>query len=151
DDVSTVYRVLAGIPDDGVLLEVPLSDEPGEFPEAEYLLLSTRHWKTLLNGYSGYAPPTYPLVREIVLRLPAPEALRQLVALPRVRWVIVHALRGQPPEAWSALEQAAMVRRLAADTRAILYEVTVAPRIDLVARARRDVLEPPRETLLGTP
>ena len=148
---SSVYRTLAETAEDGVLLELPLSDEAGAYREAEYVLLSTGHWKTLLNGYSGYVPPTYVLVRELALRLPEPEALQRLVDLTGVRWVIVHAMLGSPPRAWTALEQAGSVRRLAADARAILYRVALAPHVDLIERARRDVLAPPQETLLGTP
>jgi hypothetical protein len=151
EKVSRVYRTLAATPEDGVLLELPLSDEAGAYREAEYVLLSTGHWKTLLNGYSGYVPPTYVLVRELARRLPDPAALQRLVDLTGLRWVIVHAMQGRPPQAWSALEQAGTVRRLAADPEAILYEVAPTPRLDLAERARRDTLEPAHETLLGTP
>jgi hypothetical protein len=151
EGVSSVYRTLAETAEDGVLLELPLSDDPGVYREAEYVLLSASHWKTLLNGYSGYMPPTYVLVRELALRLPQPTAMQQLVDLTRLRWVIVHAMARNPPQAWTALERAGTVRRLAADAEAILYEVTLAPRVDLVERARDAVLAPARETLLGTP
>ncbi len=151
ESVSSVYRTLAETTEDGVLLELPLSDDPAAYREAEHVLLSTSHWKRLLNGYSGYAPPTYALVRELALRLPASAALQQMVDLTRLRWVIVHAMAGRPPQAWTALEAAGAVRRLAEDRGAILYEVALSPRVDLVARARDAVLEPPRETLLGTP
>jgi len=68
---SAVYRTLAGLPE-GVLLELPLSDEARTYREPEYVLYSTHHWKMLINGYSGHTPPTYVLAREIARGLPSP-------------------------------------------------------------------------------
>ena len=149
EEVSSVYRTLADTAEEGPLLEFPLSADAQFYREPEYVLLSTYHWKTLLNGYSGYVPPTYLLVRDAATRLPSPSALQQLVDLTALRWVVVHPLRGESPQAWLELERAGAVRRLAADARAILYEVALPPRVDLTERARRAVLEPQHETLLG--
>jgi hypothetical protein len=54
-----VYEFLARLPS-GVVAEfpVPLANAvPG--PDARYTYMSTFHWKPLVNGYSGYHPPSY--------------------------------------------------------------------------------------------
>jgi hypothetical protein len=54
-----VYEFLARLPS-GVVTEfpVPLKNAvPG--PDARYTYMSTFHWKPLVNGYSGYHPPSY--------------------------------------------------------------------------------------------
>jgi hypothetical protein len=54
-----VYEFLARLPS-GVVAEfpVPLANAvPG--PDVRYTYMSTFHWKPLVNGYSGYHPPSY--------------------------------------------------------------------------------------------
>jgi hypothetical protein len=148
---SAVYRTLAGLEGGGVLLEYPLADQAPTYREPEFVLHSTSHWKTLINGYSGHTPPTWNLVLEIARGLPSPTALQKLVDLTRLRWVIVHGFPNRPPAPWTELEGVGAVRRLDADAQAILYEVVLPRTADLTERARRAVLEKPRETLLGTP
>ena len=75
---ALLYEFLARLPD-GNVLELPLP-RPDSLPfhDASYLYTSTFHWKTLVNGYSGYYPPSY--IRRLVhlSTLPSPEALEQL-------------------------------------------------------------------------
>ncbi len=89
---ALLYEFLARLPDGNVLeLPVPRLDSL-PFHDASYLYTSTFHWKTLVNGYSGYYPPTY--IRRLVhlSTFPSPEALEQLRD-DNVRYVIVHELR----------------------------------------------------------
>jgi Dolichyl-phosphate-mannose-protein mannosyltransferase len=84
-----VYRLLATQPE-GVVAEFPMpgiNGLPGEDPKYEYL--SIFHWKPLVNGYSGFYPPTY--IRRVldVRRFPEPFALRVL-RRDGVRYVVVH-------------------------------------------------------------
>jgi len=54
-----VYAFLARLPP-GVLAEFPMpsvNTVPG--PDARYTYMSTFHWNRLVNGYSGYHPPSY--------------------------------------------------------------------------------------------
>ena len=54
-----VYEFLARLPS-GVVAEFPVplrNAVPG--PDARYTYMSTFHWKQLVNGYSGYHPPSY--------------------------------------------------------------------------------------------
>ena len=57
---------------------------------------STFHWKTLVNGYSGYYPPSYLRRLRRLATLPSPAALDQIRA-DNVRWVVVHEQRYRDP------------------------------------------------------
>ncbi len=71
---SAVHRELASSEIEGAVVELPtvVLDEQGEAVrltrrrEAEYAAFSTEHWRPLLNGYSGFSPPTHKqMVREM--------------------------------------------------------------------------------------
>jgi hypothetical protein len=62
------YRVFGEIPHvydalaherDAVVVELPFYPPSGSFRSAGYMLNSTRHWKPILNGYSGMRPGSY--------------------------------------------------------------------------------------------
>jgi hypothetical protein len=48
-------RPIAG----AVVVELPLPQPRAFFHNARYLMHSTRHWKPMLNGYSGFVPGSY--------------------------------------------------------------------------------------------
>jgi hypothetical protein len=84
-----VYRLLATQPP-GVVAEFPMpkvNTLPGD--DAKYAYMSIFHWKPLVNGYSGFYPPTY--IRRLldVRRFPEPFALRVL-RQDGVRYLVVH-------------------------------------------------------------
>ena len=56
-----VYRFAAQLPSSAVLIELPLG-EPAF--DVRYTFYSTLHWKRLVNGYSGGAPPQYEALTE---------------------------------------------------------------------------------------
>ena len=56
-----VYRFVAQLPASAVLIELPLG-EPAF--DVRYMFYSTLHWKRLVNGYSGGAPPQYGMLTE---------------------------------------------------------------------------------------
>jgi hypothetical protein len=56
-----VYRFAAQLPASAVLIELPLG-EPAF--DVRYMFYSTLHWKPLVNGYSGGAPPQYGMLTE---------------------------------------------------------------------------------------
>ena len=60
---------------------------PGYDPRYEYF--SIFHWKPLVNGYSGFYPPSY--IRQLLdlQRFPAPSSLRAL-RLEGVRYLVIH-------------------------------------------------------------
>lgn len=157
-DIPPVYRWLASAPP-GPVLELPvgflehdfLGDVAAVRWQSGYEYFSTVHWRPLLNGYSGYPPASFFFLMAIARRLPAADALADLVDLSGVRWLVVHrgALPPAAREPWSHVEEAdGLVRRAELGTD-VVFEVTRAARRDL-----RPLLqdERPRDaTLAGLP
>ena len=56
--IPRVYDVLANQPD-AVVVEFPFYPAGSVSNNARYMLASTRHFKPLLNGYSGFLPQSY--------------------------------------------------------------------------------------------
>jgi hypothetical protein len=66
---APVYRWLAAVPVPGAVLEWPI----GFDYDAEHVFRSTAHWKRLVNGYSGFAPPHYDELKNLLEERPIPE------------------------------------------------------------------------------
>lgn len=56
--ISEVYDTLARSPG-AVVAELPFPPPVAFFGNAGYMLNSTRHWRPILNGYSGFRPASY--------------------------------------------------------------------------------------------
>ena len=87
--VPAVYRYLA-TEADAVVVELPLYSPRRIFQNAPYMLHSTRHWRPLVNGYSGFIPPSYQAHWEAIRLFPDESALEYLRGL-GVTHVVVHA------------------------------------------------------------
>ncbi|MEE2791154.1 MAG: hypothetical protein VX453_05925 [Acidobacteriota bacterium] len=57
--IPAAWDILQYTGDDTVVALFPFYDPPAFFQNGRYLLYSTRHFKPMLNGYSGFAPPSY--------------------------------------------------------------------------------------------
>ncbi len=66
---APVYRWLAGVNIPGAVLELPI----GFDYDAEHVFRSTAHWQSLINGYSGFAPPHYDRLKNLLEERPVPE------------------------------------------------------------------------------
>jgi hypothetical protein len=81
----------------GIVAELPMP-QPDVFAgdEARFEYMSTFHWMPLVNGYSGYYPPSYTNRLDRLRSMPNEGALDSLVA-DGVRYLIVHTslYRGQ--------------------------------------------------------
>jgi len=55
-DAEELYAYVSQLPDGAVLLELPLGEPAFDI---RYMFYSTRHWKPLVNGYSGGMPEEY--------------------------------------------------------------------------------------------
>jgi hypothetical protein len=66
---APVYRWLAAVPVPGAVLEWPI----GFDWDAEHVFRSTAHWRKLVNGYSGFAPPHYDELKNLLEEHPIPE------------------------------------------------------------------------------
>ena len=86
-EVPSVYSWLAST-GTGPLLELPL-DQPSD---QRYSLLSTIHWRQIVNGRSGFMPPIHDDLREVLATFPAPRALQYAAAI-GLGTIVVHAGR----------------------------------------------------------
>jgi len=77
DAAPPVYRYIAQLPDDAVILELPLGEPAFDI---RYMFYSTGHWKRLVNGYSGGAPLAYEFLTE---------ALKDVLTRPERAWEAV--------------------------------------------------------------
>lgn len=86
--IPAVYDVLATDPP-AVVVEVPFWP-PGEVARnGPYVLNSTRSWYFLLNGYSGFVPPAYGPLAEVMRSFPDDASRDALLALGATH-VVVH-------------------------------------------------------------
>jgi hypothetical protein len=71
------YERLAAAPP-GVLAEFPMPIEAGSLPDSRYMYFSTFHWQKLVNGDSGFYPPSYYALVEHERDFPSDAAVRYL-------------------------------------------------------------------------
>jgi len=126
---AAVYQALAELPP-GPVLEIPGS-KPDGLLMIEYQVQSVRHWKPLLTGSSGYAPPTYRFVEALIRRLPDARALALLGRMTDVRYVAVHDAHLAPYEraAWADPHGLELLASFGTDR---LFRVAAPPRPDLL-------------------
>ncbi|HJU44503.1 MAG TPA: hypothetical protein VJ691_16875 [Vicinamibacterales bacterium] len=74
---------------DVVLAEFPLYSGDRVSENGQYVLANTRYLRPLVNGYSGFQPPTYEERAKVLTRFPDPSAIAALRALD-VTHVTVH-------------------------------------------------------------
>ena len=80
-------------PDDGTIVELPMiySADP-RFQDQIYMYYSTFHWQKLVNGYSGFFPPSYLEAAAILRTFPDNRSLEALAAR-HTRYVVIHGER----------------------------------------------------------
>jgi hypothetical protein len=88
-EIQPIYDLLAG-ERGAVVVELPLFDPRHFFANTPYMLNSTRHWRPILNGYSGFRPGSYDVAYTMVQGFPG---VASLVALHGrgVTHIVVHA------------------------------------------------------------
>jgi hypothetical protein len=83
-----VYGFIAQLPPSAVVIELPLG-EPAF--DVRYMWYSTRHWKRLVNGYSGGAPLHYEFLREALKDVATrPDRAWQAIADSTATHAVVH-------------------------------------------------------------
>jgi hypothetical protein len=110
---TTAPPIYAALPADSpnVLLELPLV-RPDISIEPTYMYFSTFHWNALVNGYSGFSPPSYIELHDSLEHFPdepAIDALRRR----GVTHVIVHGTfmrRGEYEELIARMDQCAALQ-----------------------------------------
>ena len=89
DQDPPVYKFIRQLPP-GVVLELPVPRRSGLAGlDVDYMFWSTKHWRKMVNGYSGYYPASYQATLDRLNSLPDPSALEWLREL-NVRYIIVH-------------------------------------------------------------
>ena len=87
-DTPAVYRFAAQLPAPAVLMELPLGEPAFDI---RYMFYSTRHWRRLVNGYSGGAPPDYEMLAESLKDVATrPDRAWQAIAGSTATHAIVH-------------------------------------------------------------
>jgi hypothetical protein len=80
----------------GTVLELPIGAlHLDTESHARAMYRSTRHWRTLLNGYASYYPATFPVLVELARRAPAADALAELRRDAGLETIV---LRTEPPK-----------------------------------------------------
>jgi hypothetical protein len=83
-----VYQFVARLPASAVIIELPLG-EPAF--DVRYMFYSTRHWRRLVNGYSGGAPQDYGMLTESLKDVETrPERAWQSIVQSTATHAIVH-------------------------------------------------------------
>jgi hypothetical protein len=75
--VPRIYDRLRSEPA-AVVIELPFYTTSAGFAQARYMLNSTRHWRPMLNGYSGYRPPSFYDTADAVQPFPAASSIQWL-------------------------------------------------------------------------
>lgn len=88
EGVPAVYETLAR-ERAAVVVELPFPQPQQWFLNATYMVNSTRHWRPMLNGYSGFRPASYERSYEAARTFPSDESLIALHEL-GVTHVVVH-------------------------------------------------------------
>lgn len=104
-----------------VIVELPLYPPALAFGNAGYMLASTKHWRPMLNGYSGFRPSSYDRTYERIEGFPDAASL---IALKErgVTHVIIH--RDQmAPERLAPIAQIASLEPVAADGPIVIYRL----------------------------
>ena len=113
-----VYRFIANLPSNTVILELPLGEPAFDI---RYMFYSTRHWKPLVNGYSGGEPPDYELLETSLQDIRTrPDRAWQALLDSKATHVIVHEalfVRDNEPSltAWITKRGGREVARFGAD------------------------------------
>ncbi len=110
DGIPPVYDVLRTEPG-AVVVEMPMYEPRAVFGGAMYMLNSTRHWKPLVNGYSGFLPDSYGQIWADLRRFPGVDALE---AMHRrgITHVVVHEARFAGMHGQAAFDEIRTIRSL---------------------------------------
>jgi hypothetical protein len=123
EPVSPLYASLAGT--DAIVAEFPFYSADRLFRHAPYLLHATRHWRPMVNGYSGFVPASFVEHARDLAHFPDAGAMTALRAL-GVTHVFVHdrALRDWTDnETADAVPRTPGLERVSSDGDLTLYRI----------------------------
>jgi hypothetical protein len=102
-DLPTTYLWLKGQPGDFAVIELPFHQFIGD--DAVDMYFSLFHKKNLVNGYSGFIPPSLNYIRQVFPAFPSKACLDILQTM-NVKYVILHLKR------WKADKAARVEQRI---------------------------------------
>jgi hypothetical protein len=93
DGIPAIYRFLAREDDRSPLIELPMPKTAGmevvHWPETTRTYYSIYHRRPMVNGYSGFTPPSFDEIAAVANQGPRPQVIRALTAL-GVRTLVLH-------------------------------------------------------------
>jgi hypothetical protein len=101
-DIPPTYLWLAEQKGDFAVIELPMAGDIGN--EAGYMYFSLFHKKKIMNGYSGFIPPTADFVHELFQDYPSLASVDLLQDL-GIKYVIFHAHTLRPLKAQEARDR----------------------------------------------
>jgi hypothetical protein len=113
-----VYDYLAHLPESAAILEMPIGEPAFDI---RYMLASTRHWRRLVNGYSGGFPVSYGLLTEVLNEvMTRPDAAWDAVRRSGATHLVVHEVffredYGRRISAWARAHGASEVAAFGSD------------------------------------
>ena len=118
--IPAIYDQLAA-EEHAVVAEMPLPPSRTIFMNARYMLNSTRHFKPLLNGYSGFVPASYYEHYAAVGSFPSEESIASLEGL-GITHLIVH-LDAYDAEAVARIQAAPGLAEIAKEMPIAVYRL----------------------------
>jgi hypothetical protein len=124
EGVPEVYDVLSKEPA-AIVAEAPFPIPQQWFLNAPYMVNATRHWRPILNGYSGFRPPSYERSYGAMRGFPSDESLLALSKLD-VTHIVVHQRamnHGAPDHRYNPYENVGSLHLLARDEDVLIYRL----------------------------
>lgn len=120
--IPQIYsRAAAG----AIVADLPFPPPEAPYRNVAFMLGSTRNWRPLVNGYSGFVPPSYADHYLALRSFPDAASIRGLRAL-GVTDLFVH-LDQLPPGAAARVDADPAVHRIAAEGAIVLYRLDPQP------------------------
>lgn len=119
-EISPIYDVLAQARE-AVVVELPFYPPSQWHMSGQYMLNSTRHWRPILNGYSGFRPGSYNDTYNALVTFPDVASLTALHAR-GVTHIVVHK-REFGADRFDAIAQFASLQPVADDGDIYVYRV----------------------------
>ncbi len=104
EEIPPIYASVQKLPEETVMLRFPMPRENQLIFDSETMYYSVYHWIRLVNGYSGYFPPGYMIIREAMEFFPSLETFNMLADLD-VEYVLVHVGGSRPYISKFAIER----------------------------------------------
>jgi hypothetical protein len=104
--IPPVYLAICDLPDSATFIELPMPGQNWSYEDwrgALRMYYSTIHGKRIANGYSGYYPPGFKIIRDAMEGFPAPRALKLLRDL-GITHILVHTDAHRPLDGQAMVE-----------------------------------------------